>query len=50
MEHGATLEEELASVRGAAAEAGGLVALLQGELDTVKAQVGENSGPDPGRV
>ena len=39
MERGAASEEELAAVRGAAAEAGGLVTLLQGELDTVKAQV-----------
>ena len=39
VERGAAMESELAAVRGAAAEAGGLVALLQGELDTVKAQV-----------
>ena len=39
VERGATLESELAAVRGAAAEAGALVALLQDELDAVKAQV-----------
>ncbi len=38
VERGAALEEELAAVRGAAVEAGGLVTLLQGELDAVKAQ------------
>ena len=44
VERGAALESELASVRGAAAEAGGLVALLQDELDAVKSQARTATG------
>ena len=46
VERGAALEDELAAVRGAAVEAGGLVTLLQGELDTVKAQACPSRQPN----